>query len=152
MFSAKPQPVCQSSNEAAAEATTRRRPGAIGTTDRLLSTDQAVAYLAARGVQTSRRLLDQMRAEGALPWVKARGRIRILYRPAALLAAVLQEESACSEPTEERPAGISTSAAPSRDSTFTKALAQATQGAQRRSGSGARKSSSTVTHMEKRRR
>ena len=43
---------------------------AAQTAERLLSSEEAVDYLASRGVQTSRRMLDRLRAEGTLPWVR----------------------------------------------------------------------------------
>tara|TARA_R100000501_G_C2533437_1_gene55377 strand:+ start:144 stop:539 length:396 start_codon:yes stop_codon:yes gene_type:complete len=88
----------------------------------LLSTAEAIDYLEAQGVTTSRRSLDALRAEGTLPWLKARGKIRILYRPADLLAAVLQEANQCSKSPNEKAEKVTTSAARSRDAAYLKAL------------------------------
>jgi hypothetical protein len=115
--------------------------------DRHLSTDQAVAYLAARGIQTSRRMLDLLRAQGVLPFVRARGRIRILYHPAALIAALTSEENTCLNGIGAAPAAIGICADPSRESLYTKALAQASQARPRRSGSGAKTNCSSVTPL-----
>ncbi|WP_296433238.1 hypothetical protein [Yoonia sp.] len=117
--------------------------------DRHLSTDQALAYLAARGIQTSRRMLDQLRAQGDLPFVRARGRIRILYHPAALIAALTREENKCLKDTAATRAAIGICADPSRESLFMKALAQASQPRQKRSGSAERPRSSSVTPLAK---
>ena len=51
-----------------------------------LSTDDALAYLASLGVQTSRSGLDLARQDGRLTCIRARGRVRILYRPEDLRA------------------------------------------------------------------
>jgi hypothetical protein len=89
----------------------------------MISADGGVAYLATLGIHTSRRMIDTLRATGKLRHIKARGRIKYLYRVADLAAAFIEDQNTCSNfPDEQRPAPI-TSAAPSRDKAFLKALA-----------------------------
>lgn len=45
--------------------------------DPLLSVDEALAFLAVRGLSSSRSTLDRMRARGELHAVKAKGRTRV---------------------------------------------------------------------------
>ncbi|WP_162933389.1 hypothetical protein [Sulfitobacter mediterraneus] len=55
--------------------------------EQLLSTAEAVEWLAENGIRTSRRGLDDLRHQGKLGYFKVRGRIRILYRKTDLAAA-----------------------------------------------------------------
>ncbi|MEL6227755.1 MAG: hypothetical protein AAFR01_12170, partial [Pseudomonadota bacterium] len=98
------------------------------TVDQILDTRQALAWLAERGVRTSRDTLDNMRAKGELAFVKTRGRFRIGYAPRHLAEAFLSETIEC--PSKSSPAvtarNRSTYAARTSESALTKALALAT--------------------------
>ena len=93
---------------------------------RLLSTPEAVAYLASLGVRTSRRMINDLRAAGDLPSVRVRGRVRILYAPADLVAAFTVTDRGArrcrSNSLGAHRAGPGISAAPSQASAFMKAL------------------------------
>jgi|TARA_R110000744_G_scaffold21911_3_gene56302 hypothetical protein len=102
----------------------------------MISADGGVAYLATLGIHTSRRMIDNLRATGKLRHIRARGRIKYLYRAADLAAAFIEDQKCLNFPDEQRAAPI-TSAAPSRDKAFLKALACTTAPRLKRSCKGA---------------
>lgn len=93
---------------------------------RYLSTAQAVDYLAALGVITSRTTIDRLRSAGTLPAYRARGRIKFLYSADELKAAFLERVEPCSSYIGAQVGRPTTSAGPSRVATYMKALAAAT--------------------------
>ncbi|MEL7132842.1 MAG: hypothetical protein AAGK77_10545 [Pseudomonadota bacterium] len=116
-----------------------------------LSTDEAIAYLASFGVVTSRSGLDQMRDAGKLAWIKARGRVRVLYRPADLLTAFLDPQDAKDDTWASRSTNAATSGtseAPLPGSAYAKALALATRGKPMRSECGSKGKPSNVTALD----
>ncbi|MDE4059754.1 hypothetical protein [Phaeobacter gallaeciensis] len=121
--------------------------------EKLLSTPEAIEYLAEIGVRTSRGMLDRLRAQGELRYVKARGAIRILYRPADLKAAYLEDRTECpSHFSDAKPAGHTTRAAQSQDSAFTKARALAAGQTPKRGQPAGKRNSCNVTRLAKRQR
>lgn len=56
----------------------------------LLSTVDAVKWLGAKGIKTSRRGLENARNAGRLRYFETRGRIRVMYRRSDLAAAFLR--------------------------------------------------------------
>lgn len=110
--------------------------------ERPLSTEAALAWLAERGIQTSRSELDKLRASGDLTYLRTRGKIRIMYRREALARAFIQEEvSECSSSCDQRAGKTGSSAEQLPDSAFTKALAQIQSGSPKRKGTGSRPNS-----------
>jgi len=117
--------------------------------DSLLSTAEAVAFLARLGVKTSRRTIDQLRTDGTLPAIEARGRIKYLYQRNELIDAFTKDHDPCLSLSGARKAETSTCAAPSRANTFMKALALATAPQQMYSAHDARQKCSHVVPMAK---
>jgi hypothetical protein len=115
------------------------------TTPLFLSTDEALAHLARFGVLTSRSGLDLARAEGRLPHVKARGRVRILYRPEDLEKAFLGVPECRLK--SDAAGRYSTSGELSQDSAYMKALALATGQRPKSCAQGAKRKSSNVLPM-----
>jgi hypothetical protein len=114
----------------------------------MLSTADAVAYLARFGIRTSRRKIDMLRQSGALKSTEALGRIKYLFHRADLIAAFTKDHRPpCINFSDAKRAATTTCAAPSRDSLFLKALAQATAPQRMRLGSGAKAKSSRATPM-----
>jgi len=118
-----------------------------------LTTDEAIAWLKTQGIQTSRSGLDKMRASGRLQWLKVSGKNRILFRRDHLAAAFFQGLQSCpssSRAAMERETIISGAMLP--DQIFTQALAQATAGQRKTSGSGQKRKSLNVHRLDERRR
>ena len=121
--------------------------------ERLLSTPEAVDYLAGIGVRTSRRMLEQLRSEGELRYVRAKGAVRILYRPTDLVAAYLKECKECpSHYSDAKHVGRTTHGEQSRDTAFMKARALAAGQTPKRGPTAEKQNSCNVTHLAKRQR
>jgi len=118
--------------------------------DEFLTTDEALEYLAGFKIFTSRSGLDVKHKGGELPRVNVSGRVRILYRPADLLAAFMQGETACPSQSSgakakmgsQREAG--SSGGQSRGRAFTKALALSTSARRKSKRQGSKPNSSNV--------
>ncbi|MEL7513649.1 MAG: hypothetical protein AAGK03_03480 [Pseudomonadota bacterium] len=99
----------------------------------LLTVEDAITWLGARGIKTSRSGLDRLRGAGLLKAVRTRGRIRLRYRRADLAAAFIEGEEECrSSFSGAARKETGTSGARSRDAAFMKALELANAASRRR--------------------
>ena len=108
--------------------------------EHLLTTDEAIAFLARFKIFTSRSGLDSKFKSGSLARVEGSGRVRILYRPPDLLNAFFKGEvqkcpsfSFGAKTPKANPPEISSSGVPSQDKAFMRALELATKKPQKSS-------------------
>lgn len=117
--------------------------------DKILSTDEAICWLHARGVTVSRATLDKMRKDGDLAYVNTRGAFRIGYRVERLQNAFLAEVVQCpSTSTNQRAENTGSFAVKSPENLYSEALAKASSGKRKRYSSNSSAKASNVLPLD----